>query len=143
MQAYVNDYKVNLFQIAYLEKEQIDKFQSDFRIIADYFRQMQQTGEYVPSAKRFMHPTETLELLSVMTNDRRFVENMHIGNEKEAQNMCDVLDRVEKKGREEGINDTLYELFYMMKKNGMSEENIANLTGKDIQLIRKVLKNNA
>lgn len=34
---YVNDYKINLFQIAYLTSEQVSLFKSDFRIIADYF----------------------------------------------------------------------------------------------------------
>ncbi|MGM9928888.1 MAG: hypothetical protein ACI35P_13155 [Bacillus sp. (in: firmicutes)] len=34
---FVNDYKINLFEIAYLTREQIDMFQSDFRIVADYF----------------------------------------------------------------------------------------------------------
>lgn len=34
---YVNDYKINLFQIAYLTREQVELFQSDFKVVADYF----------------------------------------------------------------------------------------------------------
>lgn len=37
---YVNDYRMNLFEVAFLEEEQVAMFQSDFRIIADYFVQM-------------------------------------------------------------------------------------------------------
>ena len=33
---FVNDYKVNLFEIAFLSREQVNLFQSDFRIVADY-----------------------------------------------------------------------------------------------------------
>lgn len=33
----VNDYRINLFEIAYLSNEQVNLFKSDFRIVADYF----------------------------------------------------------------------------------------------------------
>lgn len=39
-----NDYKIHVFEIAYLTEEQINMFQSDFRIIADYFVK-RRTGE--------------------------------------------------------------------------------------------------
>ena len=37
---YVNDFKINLYEIAYLEREKISLFKSDFRILADYLYQM-------------------------------------------------------------------------------------------------------
>lgn len=40
-ESYVNDYKMNLFEIAYLTHEQVEMFQSDFRVIVDYFVQKQ------------------------------------------------------------------------------------------------------
>ena len=42
---YVNDYKINLFQIAYLTHEQVELFQSDFKVVADYFVQKRENGE--------------------------------------------------------------------------------------------------
>lgn len=60
----MNDYRINLFEIAYLTQEQVALFQSDFRIVADYFVQKREKG------------------------------GIH--------NMCDVLDRIELKGRREG-----------------------------------------
>ena len=71
---FVNDYKINLFEIAYLTREQVDMFQSDFRIVADYFVQMQENGDYVPDARQIKHVQETMQLLSVMTMDNRFEE---------------------------------------------------------------------
>ena len=69
---YVNDYKINLFQIAYLNREQVELFQSDFKVVADYFVQKRENGDYVPSSQDLTHVQETLQLLSIMTNDHRF-----------------------------------------------------------------------
>ncbi len=37
---YVNDYRMNLYEIAYLSDEQVQMFTGDFKIVADYFVQM-------------------------------------------------------------------------------------------------------
>ena len=36
---YVSEYQINLLEIAYLTDEQLEMFESDFRIVADYFVQ--------------------------------------------------------------------------------------------------------
>ena len=41
---YVNDYRINLFEIAFMEPEEVELFQSDFRAVADYFVQMRPTA---------------------------------------------------------------------------------------------------
>ena len=103
LEAYVNDYRINLFQIAYLTQEQVQSFQSDFRIVADYFAQKREKGDYVPSTQEITHVQETLQLLSVMTNDRRFEEIYNERNRVEGglHNMCDVLDRAVNKGEDQ------------------------------------------
>lgn len=102
LKPYVNDYKVNLFEIAWLSDEQLAMFQSDFRIVADYFVQMRKNNDYKPKPENFKHIHETLELMSVLTNDQRY-EDVWFELRKEAKNMCVVLDRIENKGRSEGI----------------------------------------
>ena len=42
----VNDYKINLYEIAYITDEQLAGFKSDFRFVADYFVQKRKTGTY-------------------------------------------------------------------------------------------------
>jgi hypothetical protein len=37
IEPFVNDYKVNVFNIAFLDEEMLQKFTSDFRIVADFF----------------------------------------------------------------------------------------------------------
>ena len=69
----VNDYKVKVFSISHLSSETVEKFTSDFKIVADYFVQQRTTKEYVPSPQIIAHVRETLELLSVMGGDERFI----------------------------------------------------------------------
>ena len=90
---YVNDYRINLFQI-------------DPIVVADYFVQKRENGDYIPSSQDLTHVQETLQLLSIMTNDNRFEEAYNTntdGQKGGPRNMCDVLDKVESRGIEKGI----------------------------------------
>ena len=107
LRPYVNDYKINLFQIAYLEEEQVKKFQSDFGIVAEFFVKMRkgETDDYEKMQRQFDHVQETLQLLSVMTNDHRFEELCVDDSEMEVpKTMCEALDRIENRGREKGLS---------------------------------------
>lgn len=69
---YVNDYRMNLYEIAYLDDEQVKMFTSDFRIVADYFVQMRKNRNYVAPETTIKHVHELLQLMSVMTRDNPF-----------------------------------------------------------------------
>ena len=103
LKPYVNDYKINLFEIAYLDREIIDSFKSDFWILADYLYQMRVNRNYVADKKSIAHIEELLMLMSAMTGDKRFEEIIDEANTKEVVNMCEVLDIVEARGIEKGI----------------------------------------
>ena len=51
----MNDLKLNVFEVAFLTDEQIERFTSDFRIVADYFVQMRRDRDYVPSRQVVEH----------------------------------------------------------------------------------------
>ena len=74
---YVNDFKINLFEIAYLDREKIDMFESDFWILADYLYQMRVNKNYVAGDTVIEHVDELLMLMSAMTNDYRFEETIN------------------------------------------------------------------
>ena len=74
LDAYVSDYRINVFEIAFLERETIDKFRSDFWILADYCYQMQTTGTYELPHKQMRHPEEVFDALSAFSNDQRYRE---------------------------------------------------------------------
>jgi len=97
---YINDYKINLFEIAWLTDEQVGMFQSDFRIVADYFVQMRKTGTYSGSTEDIVHVQEVLNLMTYLTKDNRFREAYEERKEGEViHNMCEVLDKIEARGR--------------------------------------------
>ena len=139
---YVNDYKINLFEIAYLTHEQVAMFQSDFRVVADYFVQKRENGSYVPEPCVLKHVQETLQLLSVMSNDHRF-EDIYNERVKEGdiQTMCDVLDRIEEKGREEGRAEGRVEGREEGREEGRAEGHAEGRREGTLDSIKKLVKN--
>ena len=128
---YVNDFKINLFEIAYLDREKIDMFKSDFWILADYLYQMRVNKDYVAGDTVIEHVDELLMLMSAMTKDYRFEETINEVKGKEHVTMCEVLDRVEArgmekgmekgiaKGREEGIKEGTVQVLISLVKDGI------------------------
>lgn len=106
LKPYVHDYKVNLFEIAFLNDKQVAGFKSDFRFVADYFVQKRKTGDYVGSKEEVKHIREVLQLLSAVADEKRFrmIANT-MGKGGEPGTMCEVLDRIEAKGREKGLKE--------------------------------------
>ena len=115
----------------------MDLFQSDFRIVADYFVQKQKNGDYIPGSREIRHVQETLQLLSVMTGDYRFEEAYHNGKEGGPRTMCDVLDRVENKGREEGELKATREIAVSLVSMGLPIETVAQAAHVSIELVEQ------
>lgn len=113
---YVPNIKINLFEIAYMTREQLSYFHSDFRIVADYFIQKREKNDYVPSPDRLEHVEAVLQLLSVMTDDTRFEDILNkkdeSGKEGGVHTMCDVLDRIEAKGEIKGAIKEAIRLYH-------------------------------
>lgn len=74
LKPFVNDYRLNLFEIAWLSDDEVKLFKSDFRIVIDYFVQMRKHRDYKPSKDTIKHVHELLQLMSVMTGDNRYEE---------------------------------------------------------------------
>lgn len=143
---FVHDYQMNLFQIAWMSQEEIDRrFHGDFWIVADYLRQKQINQEYRPSKKHFRHIRETLQLLRVIERDDRFVTEcrelmMDDDANKEDWTMCDVLDRVENRGIEKGYHNAQRDTARNMKSEGFSEELIARIINADIKTVQSMVR---
>lgn len=102
LKRYVFDYGLNLFDIAFLEDEQVAKFRSDFRLVADYFVQMRRTGTYVPPDDKITHVQEMLSLMSALTEDNEFVDIYDRVKGKERVSMCTFVDEIKEIGKAEG-----------------------------------------
>ena len=99
---YVNDYQMHVFEVAWLTEEEIERFQSDFRIVANFFAQKRKNKDYIPDdPTEIRHVDEVLKLLQVMTGDRRYEEIFR--KKKGVRSMCDVAERLEKMGIAKGI----------------------------------------
>ena len=103
LKPFVNDYKINLIDVPRLTGEQVEKFTSDFQIIADYFVQLSKNKDYVPKDKIIRHTDSFLKLMSVLTQDNKYVEmGRELSHDKGGINMCEVLDRAEARGEARG-----------------------------------------
>jgi hypothetical protein len=139
---YVSDYRMNLFEIAYLTDEQVSLFKSDFKYVADYFVQMRKNGKYVPKEGEIKHVHEILTLMSALTNDNRFEDSYEEVRRKERVNMCSVLDEVEnrgiEKGIEKGILQQLVKLIARKMAKGKSVYEIADDLDEEIEKVQTI-----
>lgn len=102
MEEYINDYKIIVVNVAWLTDNQIEMFQSDFKVVAKFFCEKRKDKDYIPKDRQTIkHVDEVLKLLSVMTGDRRYEEILAMPGRK-VKSMCDVAERLENRGRMEG-----------------------------------------
>ena len=120
LEPYVNDYKANIFNIAFLDDETVQMFQSDFRIVADFFVQKRKNKDYVPDEHKIKHVDKMLKLLQVLTGDDRYNVKFSEAEKKEDIKMCDVM---EKAVAEERIN-SIKILVSSLEEFGISSEAI-------------------
>ena len=123
---YVNDYQIHVFEIAFMNKKEVNLFQSDFRVVADYFVQKRENGDYEPKPQDLKHVQETLQLLSVMTNDHRFEDVYNEASDAqkgEMRNMCEILDKIENRGIAKGIEEGMAKGRAEGKAEGIVEGN--------------------
>ena len=65
---YINDYEMKVFEIAWLTEEEISRFHSDFKVVANFFVQKRKHKNYIPDdPTEIKHVDEVLKLLQVMT----------------------------------------------------------------------------
>lgn len=100
---YVNDYRIHVFNIAWLTDDEINCFKSDFKIVANFFKNKRLNPDYVPNdTQNFEHVDAVMKLLAVMSNDNRYIEILK-ENKQGVKNMCDVAERLESQGLNKGL----------------------------------------
>lgn len=137
LDCYVNDYKINVIEVAWLSDEELGLFKSDFGIVANYFVQKRKNKDYMPEDKReIKHVDAVLKMLSVMTKDNRFEEILYSKDGREVKTMCEVLDRAVKKG-EDG------ERIRIIKKKlekGFDEKEISESLELELEEVQNLIK---
>ena len=117
LEEYVNDFKIHVFEIAWLSAEEVSRFESDFKVVANFFVKKRIDPNYDGRDEtEIKHVDAVLKLLSAMTGDARYANLLTNPNAKKGvHNMCDVAERLENKGRAEG------------RTEGRTEERMANI----------------
>ena len=103
LKPYVSDYKINVFEIAFLDREKIDLFKSDFRMLADYLYQMRTTDSYEGDESDIKHVDEILMLMSAMSGFKNVENIIKVAHERKVSNMKGFFELAEEKGLEKGI----------------------------------------
>lgn len=144
LKPFVNDYKINVFNIAFLSPKTISMFKSDFKIIAEYFRARRLNQKYKGSKEKLKHANETLKMFSALTGDNSFEKVYNEDNSKKGGiTMCDVVERIRNDGRTEEQERIIMNL---IESNAGTIEQIAawvKLPVKEVQKIAKKVPVNA
>ena len=152
LKSFVNDYKINVFNIAFLSSKTIAMFKSDFKIIAEYFRAKRLNQKYKGSKEKLKHANETLKMFSALTGDDSFEKVYNEGNFKKGGiTMCDVVERIRDEGITAGINKGIAEekeriIMNLIESNAGTIEQIAawvKLPVKEVQKIARKVPVNA
>lgn len=132
---YVNDVKANVFEIAWLTDEQISKFKSDFKIVANFFVNKRKNEDYIPDDKTTIkHVDEILKFLSVMTGDNRYEKLL--ADKEGVSNMCDVAQRLEDRGIKKGIEKGNRMIYSLVEEKSISMEKGAEKLGISVEKLR-------
>ena len=148
LKPFVNDYKINVFNIAFLSPKTISMFKSDFKIIAEYFRAKRLNQKYRGSKEKLKHANETLKMFSALTGDNSFEKVYNESNSKKGGiTMCDVVKRIRDDGRIEGRTEEQERIIMnLIESNAGTIEQIAawvKLPVKEVQKIAKKVPVNA
>ena len=103
LKPYVSDYRINVFEIAFLDREKIELFKSDFRMLADYLYQMRTTDSYEGDESDIKHVDEILMLMSAMSGFKNVDNIIKVAHERKISNMKGFFELAEEKGLEKGI----------------------------------------
>lgn len=107
LRPYVSDYRIHVFELAWLTDEEINRFRGDFKIVVEYLR-AKRVGEAEEwSRQRLGHVHEVMDLLRVISNDRMFLEMeeyvSEIQREEGGVQVCEFVQKMKNEGRIDGI----------------------------------------
>lgn len=137
------EYKINVYEIAFLPKEVRQKFTSDFRIIADYFcaKREKNFEALYQDNREFKHVEEMLDFLSIFGQDKNYEKInqslLEMVQKGESVAMCTVLQDAIQKGKREGILEGILEGKREGILEGKREGEISGTEKIIVQILKK------
>lgn len=132
LRPFIHDYSINVFDIPRLTLEQVKLFKSDFRYVAEYLVCKRLNKDYQPDKELLRHKDEVLKLMKILTGDNRYEALLNDFAGEESISMCDVLDKVEARGRIEGINE-INDMNAWLSLNQRMDDLMKSFTDKVLQ----------
>ena len=151
---FIHDYKINVFEIAYLEDEQYDMFTSDFKVVADYYMQIRKDKRYKPSSFELRHVHDVLQMLKELTRNDEFETIQEkaemIKTKKGRVTMYNVIGKMLAeseakgiaKGEARGIAKERHRIDTAARKliaRNMPAKDIADITGLKLSEVKKLM----
>lgn len=124
--SYVDDVKLQVYEMAHLPRNVREQFKSDIRIVVDY---LAEGKDYVPTKQKIVHLREVLLLLQALTGDDRYAEIIpdmqQTKKERGEVDMCELLDKYENRGIEKGMEKGMERINMLIRRlivDGRSDE---------------------
>lgn len=73
LKPYLNDYHINLFELAFLDDETRSLFKSDFRFVVDFLHQIRVNKSYIPPDGEVQYIDELIKFLAAFSHSREFL----------------------------------------------------------------------
>ena len=140
---YINDYKINVIDVAFMDKEDIEKLNSDFKAVAKYYYLKRNNIEDFEELGdcNLKYPVQTFATMKALTGDSRFetAYNDYVETHKDDKGvtMEKILDDLINKGKSEGKELQAKETAINLKNMNMDEETIAKAVGRDTETVKK------
>ncbi len=142
LKPYVQDYKIYVFDIAFLDDDVINTFTSDFKAVARFFRQKRlNSKEMLYDQTTITHVQEVLEMMSVFANDHTYQDIAPVLLEQQKQKgvtrMCDIAQGFIEKGKAEGeIAGRINTIAEYLTNGGTKENAKKYLNATDDELLQ-------
>ena len=108
LKPFVNDYKINVFNIAWLSDETIDMFKSDFKIVAKYFQTIRLKEKFTGTTEEIKHMDALLKMLTALTGDKAIEERYNESNLNEGGiTMIKFVETFKDEGKAEIIHNLI------------------------------------
>ena len=109
----MNDWRLNVIELAWLTDEQAELFEGDFRFVVDVLRSIRLRRDFVLTDQVIEHVDAVLKFLAALTGERRLenLPNIERGNPMTVRNIfADTWDKIRQESREEGFMRALFSL---------------------------------
>ena len=144
LKPFVSDYKINVFNIAWLSDKTISMFKSDFKFVAKYFQAKRKNQKYKPTNEEIKHVDSLLKMFSALTGDNKFEKVYNEGiKTKGGVTMCEIvqgfINEGIKKGKAQGKAEEKAELIRrMLDENFATPQQIAGLLKISVREVNKL-----